>query len=627
MTAILEAINGPADLKRLDEHELTALAEELRRTIIDTVAKTGGHLASSLGVVELTIALHRVFDSPRDKIIWDVGHQTYAHKLLTGRLRQFGTLRQYGGLSGFPKRSESAHDIFETGHSSTSISAALGMAIARDMAGGDWQVVAVIGDGSLTGGMAFEGLNQAGQLGSDLIVVLNDNSMSISRNVGALSDYLSRLRAAPRYYRLKADIKGALSGIPRVGPSVAKAVERVKDSVRYLMVPGGIFEELGFTYLGPINGHNLQLLEEVLHNAKQIKGPVLVHVATQKGRGYAHAEEDPCRFHGPGPFEVETGAIHERSALPTYSAVFGNALSELAAADERIVAITAAMTEGTGLIPFAEQFPRRLFDVGIAEQHAVTFAAGLAAAGLRPVVAIYSTFLQRGFDQVLHDVCLQNLPVTLAVDRAGIVGEDGQTHQGLYDFAYLRVMPNITVMAPADEHELRDMLEFALALPGPASLRYPRGVVSGQPPLSERAELVLGRAEVMRPGDNLAIIAIGNMVRPALAAAELLAGDGIFARVINARFVKPIDRATIVAAARETGRVLTVEEHVHPGGFGSAVLESLADAGLCGDGGPRVRCLAVPDTIVPHGASALFREQFGLTASGIADAARELMRR
>lgn len=627
MKTILETINGPADLRRLDQQELTALAEELRRTIIDTVARTGGHLASSLGVVELTIALHRVFDSPRDKIIWDVGHQTYAHKLLTGRWREFGTLRQYGGLSGFPKRSESPHDAFETGHSSTSISAALGMAVARDMARGDWQVVAVIGDGSLTGGLAFEGLNQAGQLKSDLIVVVNDNSMSISRNVGALSDYLSRLRAAPRYYRLKADIKGALSGIPKVGPSVARALERFKDSLRYLMVPGSIFEELGFTYLGPINGHNLPLLEEVLHNARQIKGPVLVHVATQKGRGYVHAEEDPCRFHGPGPFEVETGALRERSSLPTYSAVFGAALSEFAAADERVVAVTAAMAEGTGLVPFQAQFPRRTFDVGIAEEHAVTFAAGLAAAGLRPVVAIYSTFLQRGFDQVLHDVCLQNLPVTLAIDRAGIVGEDGQTHQGLYDFAYLRVMPNITVMAPADEHELREMLKFALALPGPAALRYPRGAVSGQPPLPGRTELALGRADVVRPGSDLAIVAIGNMVRPALAAAETLAGDGISARVINARFVKPLDRATLIEAARETGRVLTVEEHVHPGGFGSAVLELLAAEGIWGAGGPRVRCLAVPDTVVPHGASALFREQFGLTAGGIARAARELMER
>ncbi|MGE5560104.1 MAG: 1-deoxy-D-xylulose-5-phosphate synthase [Chloroflexota bacterium] len=624
MADILERISGPEDLKRLEPRQLDGLAAELRHTIIRTVAETGGHLASSLGVVELTIALHRVFDSPRDKIIWDVGHQSYAHKLLTGRLARFRTLRQYGGVSGFPKRSESAHDVFETGHSSTSISAALGMAIARDMAGGDGKVVAVIGDGSLTGGMAFEGLNQAGQLGSDLIVVLNDNSMSISRNVGALSDYLSRLRVAPRYSRLKADIQGAVRRIPRVGPRVARMLERVKDSVRYLMVPGGIFEELGFTYLGPINGHNIGLLEQVLGNAKLMKGPVLVHVATQKGRGYSHAEQDPSLFHGPGPFEIETGAMRKKSAVPSCSSVFGQELCQLAADDDRIVAITAAMAEGTGLVQFAERFPRRLFDVGIAEQHAVTFAAGLAAAGLRPVVAVYSTFLQRGFDQVLHDVCLQRLPVTLALDRAGIVGEDGETHQGLYDFAYLRVMPNITVMAPADEHELRAMLRFALTVDGPVSLRYPRGSVVGRP--GTPPAIVAGRSQTIRHGDDLAIIAIGNMVGPAAEAADALAGEGIGARVVNARFVKPLDRDAVIAAARQTGRILTVEEHVHPGGFGSAVLEVLSDAGLTGPAGPRVHCLAVPDAVVPHGPAAFFREQFGLTASGIAAAARELMR-
>lgn len=627
MTTILESIHGPADLKGLDQRQLRALAGELRHTIIHTVAETGGHLASSLGVVELTIALHLVFDSPHDKIVWDVGHQTYAHKLLTGRLHRFATLRQYGGLSGFPKRSESEHDVFETGHSSTAISAALGMAIARDMKGGSERVVAVIGDGSLTGGMAFEGLNQAGQLRSDLIVILNDNSMSISRNVGALSDYLSRLRAAPRYSRLKSDVEGAVRRIPKVGPALAKALERIKDGIRYLMVPAGIFEELGFTYIGPINGHNLPLLEQVLGNAKLLKGPVLIHVATQKGRGYVHAEDDPSLFHGPGPFEIETGTIRRRSEVPTYSATFGQALTELAADDDRIVAITAAMAEGTGLTPFAGRYPKRLFDVGIAEQHAVTFAAGLAAAGLHPVVAVYSTFLQRGFDQVLHDVCLQRLPVTLALDRAGIVGEDGETHQGLYDFAYLRLMPNITVMAPADEYELRAMLKLAVELPGPASLRYPRGSVTGLPAGLPLPDIAIGRSVTVRPGSDIAIIAIGNMVGPAVAASQQLAAEGIAARVINARFVKPIDRAAIVTAARETGRVLTAEEHVRSGGFGAAVLEALADAGLTDGAAPQVRCLAVPDTVVPHGAASIFREAFGLTAGGIAAAAREMMGR
>lgn len=627
MTKILDTINEPADLRKLGRDELTQLAAEIRSTIINTVAETGGHLASSLGVVELTIALHRVFYSPFDKIVWDVGHQSYAHKLLTGRRAVFATLRQQGGISGFPKRSESPHDAFDTGHSSTSISAALGMAVARDLTGGSERIVAVIGDGSLTGGMAFEGLDQAGQLGTDLTVILNDNSMSISENVGALSSYLSRLRAAPTYYRLKGGVQGVLRRVPLVGGWLARTTERVKDAVRYFLVQGSIFEDLGFTYLGPIDGHNIALLEQVLDDAKRLPGPVLVHVATQKGRGYDPAEADPSFFHGPGPFEVETGELRRHPVHPTYSTVFGNELIRLAERDWRIVAITAAMSEGTGLGGFAERFPNRLYDVGIAEQHAVTFAAGLAVAGLRPVVALYSSFLQRGFDQVLHDVCLQRLPVTLAIDRAGIVGEDGETHQGLYDFGYLRLMPGMTIMAPADENELRGMLVAAIKLNGPASIRYPRGSGLGLAPTDPPPEIPIGRGVELRSGDDLTIVAIGPLVHAAQEAAQALAGEGISAQVINARFVKPLDTELILGAVSRTGRLLTIEEHVHPGGFGSAVLEALTEAGLTGDSAPRVRCLAVPDTVVRHGVAARYREQFGLTANGIAAAARELMQR
>ena len=472
---LLNTINSPEDVKKLSEQQLEQLAQEIRQFMISVISKTGGHLAPNLGVVELTLALHRVFSTPKDKLVFDVGHQAYVHKIITGRREQFPTLRQYGGLSGFPKRSESEHDAFGTGHSSTSISAALGMAVARDLQGEDYDVVAVIGDGSMTGGMAFEGLNNAGDLHKRMIVVLNDNEMSISKNVGAMSEYLYQLRTGETYNKIKSDIEGWLKNM-EFGTDVLKAIRRLKGSVKYLMVPSSIFEELGYTYLGPIDGHDLNALQDVFHAAKKIDGPVLVHVLTKKGKGYAPAEESPNKFHGTGPYELETGKkIANPNAPITYTEVFGNTLTDMAKEDKKIVGITAAMPDGTGLSTFAKAHPDRFFDVGIAEQHAVTAAAGMAAAGLKPVAAIYSTFMQRAYDSVLHDICMQNLHVTMCLDRAGLVGDDGFTHHGVFDYAYLRSMPKMTIMAPKDENELRHMLKTALDFNGPISVRYPRG--------------------------------------------------------------------------------------------------------------------------------------------------------
>jgi len=610
---ILEKIEGPSDLRKLSWRELDKLAQEIREFLLETVSRTGGHLAPNLGVVELTIALHLVFDSPKDKIIWDVGHQCYVHKILTGRRKQFPTLRQYGGLSGFPKYRESPHDCFQTGHSSTSISAALGFALARDLNGENYSVVAVIGDGALTAGMAFEGLNHAGHLGAKIIVVLNDNEMSIANNVGALSNYLSRLRTEPLYHRSKEELEDLLRKIPNIGPRMIKAVERLKDGVKYLLVPGMFFEELGFTYLGPIDGHNVRILWEVFERAKTMTGPVLVHVYTKKGKGYYFAEKKPEKFHGIGPFNIKTGEPIAKSDLPTYTQVFGEYLTELATENPKIVAITAAMPDGTGLSVFAKRFPERFFDVGIAEQHAVTFAAGLARAGYFPVVAIYSTFLQRSFDQIIHDVALQDLPVVFALDRAGLVGEDGETHHGIFDLSYLRCIPGIIVMAPKDENELRRMLKSAFHYKAPVAIRYPRGAGQGVPLDPSPEFLPPGRGELLREGKDLVILAVGPLVYTALDVAEKLSEKGQEAAVVNCRFIKPLDEELILELAQQTGRVLTIEENVLAGGFGSAVLEFLGDRGYRGE----VARVGIPNCFVEHGSPQLLRQQCGLDVQGI----------
>lgn len=614
---LMETINSPADVKALSLEQLKQLAEEIRQLLISVISKTGGHLAPNLGVVELTLALHRVFTTPKDKIVFDVGHQSYIHKIITGRREQFSTLRQYGGLSGFPKRSESEHDAFGTGHSSTSISAALGMAVARDLQGENYNVIAVIGDGSMTGGMAFEALNNAGTLHKKMIVVLNDNEMSISKNVGAMSEYLYQLRTGETYNKIKHDIEGWLKNM-EFGTDVIKAIRRLKGSVKYLMVPTSIFEELGFTYLGPIDGHDLQGLTEVLQAAKKIDGPVLVHVLTKKGKGYKPAEESPNKFHGTGPFEIATGKkIANPNAPITYTEVFGKTLTELANEDKEIIGITAAMPDGTGMSTFAKAHPERFFDVGIAEQHAVTSAAGAAAAGMKPVAAIYSTFLQRAYDSVLHDICMQKLHVTLCLDRAGLVGDDGYTHHGVFDYAYLRSMPEMTIMAPKDENELRHMLKTAVDFDGPVSVRYPRGSGVGVSITEPMHSLPIGKAEVLREGKDVCLWAIGSMVQTALQAADKLAEQGISAGVVNMRFAKPLDEELLLEHAAQYGKIVTLEEGVLQGGVGSAVLETLNTAKMlqkC-----QVLTLGIPDEFVLHGDKKLLFKDLGLDVETIAD--------
>lgn len=627
---MIERIKTPEDLKALTAGEMKALADELRRIIIERVSINGGHLSSNLGVVELAIALHRVFNSPFDKIVWDVGHQSYPHKLLTGRYGDFATLRKHGGLSGFPKIGESPHDVFGTGHSSTSISAALGIAAGRDLnkshgaPGQTGKVIAVIGDGALTSGLALEGLNHAGHLGKDLIVVLNDNEMSISPNVGAMSNYLSKVLTGTFYKKFKKETKALLEGIPKIGGSVTRIAEKAEGSLKGFFLPGGLFEDLGFNYIGPVDGHDIEGLIGILSSLKETSEPVLLHIVTQKGRGYKFSEEDPCIYHGTGPFDSDLGLAPAKCAETTgavtavsFSEIFGDALTGLAATDNRIVAITAAMKEGTGLRTFAERFPGRFFDVGIAEPHAVTFAAGLATQGLRPVVAIYSTFLQRAYDEILHDVCLQNLPVLFAVDRGGIVGEDGPTHQGLFDLSFLRTIPNLVLMAPKDGKELSAMLEFGLGLDAPVAIRYPRGKAL---PVGETAcsSLSRGKAEVLLDGDDLAIFAVGQSVAPALAAADRLREQGINAAVVNARFVRPLDEELVLTLAEKTKKIITVEENVLAGGFGSAVLECIARSGLPGI---TVRLLGIHDVFVEHGTQKLLRRKYGLDEEGIYQAA------
>ncbi len=621
--SLLARIDSPEDLKSLSIKELYQLADEIRNEIICTVAMNGGHLAPNLGTVELTLALHYVFNAPEDVIIWDVGHQAYAHKLITGRRDRFRTIRTHGGLSGFPRRSESQYDAFGTGHASTSISAALGFALGKSMKGDEHKVVAVIGDGSMTGGMAFEGLNQAGHLERDFIVVLNDNEMSIAPNVGALSSFLSRKMTSKLAVRVKKDVASFLTSIPGIGDDILQLARRGEDSLMTFLTPGMLFEALKFEYIGPIKGHRLDRLIEAFTNAKNLQGPVLVHALTTKGKGYKPAECDPSKFHGLGKFVVSTGEPVERAGAPSYTKIFGQALARLAKEDDRIVAITAAMPEGTGLSQFAALYPERFFDVGICEQHGVTFAAGLALEGFKPVVTVYSTFLQRAFDQVIHDVCLQNLPVTFVMDRGGLVGEDGPTHHGVFDLSYLRHIPNMVLMAPADENELQQMLKTALEHDGPIALRYPRGTAEGVSMDEEFKTLPVGKGELLREGNDLAILAIGNRVWPAVAAAKSLAEEGIIAAVANCRFVKPLDRDLISRLARQTNRLLTVEENALQGGFGSAVLEMLAEEGHAG---VRVVRLGIGDHFVEHGSQQMQRSKCGIDTPAIIEAARTMVK-
>lgn len=599
-TKLLDSINSPADVKKLSVEQLSLLAQEIRQYMIQVLSKNGGHLAPNLGVVELTLALHKVFNTPEDKIVFDVGHQSYIHKIITGRRDAFKTVRLYGGISGFPKISESEHDAFGTGHSSTSISAALGMAIARDVKKEDYNVVAVIGDGSMTGGMAFEALNNAGDLHKRMVVILNDNEMSIAKNVGAMSEYLYHLRTGETYNKIKSDIENWLKNM-EFGTDVLKAIRRLKGSVKYLMVPTSIFEELGFTYLGPVDGHDLNSLLDVLESAKHIDGPVLVHVITTKGKGYKPAEDNPDTFHGTGPFDIVSGKkISDPAAPITYTKAFSNTIVRLAEQDENIVAITAAMPDGTGLTDFSKRFPERFFDVGIAEQHAVTAAAGMAAAGLNPVVAVYSTFAQRAYDSILHDICMQNLHVTMCLDRAGLVGDDGYTHHGVFDYAYLRSMPNMTIMAPKDEDELQHMLYTALKLQTPVAVRYPRGSGLGVAMSQRLQNLPHGKAEVLQEGSRICLWAIGSMVQSAAEAADMIKQQtGEAAGVVNMRYAKPIDKELLLEHAQKYDYLVTLEEGVLSGGVGSAVLEELNAQGLLGR--CKVLNIGIPDKFVLHG--------------------------
>lgn len=620
MYALLNRIEKPEDVKALTVRELEQLASELRHFIIDTVSQNGGHLAPNLGTVELTLALYSVFSFPEDKLVWDVGHQAYTHKILTGRRDAFKTLRKKGGITGFPNRSESVYDAFGVGHASTSISAALGMALARDARGEKNQVIAVIGDGALTGGESFEALNNAGDLGTKLIVILNDNEMSIDANVGAMSEYLSRIRIAPQYARAKRDMGSLLMSIPHIGDKVYKTASHLKDGVRSVLVPGSLFEEMGFHYIGPIDGHNIGLLEEVLASAKEMEGPVLIHIHTVKGKGYKPAEQAPDKFHGVGCFDPSTGKSAKKAGCaPSYTSVFSKALIDLAKDRPDILAITAAMPSGTGLKAFGQAYPKRFFDVGIAEEHAMTLAAGMAAAGMHPVIALYSTFAQRAYDQLIHDVCLQNLPVTLCLDRAGLVGEDGPTHHGVFDLSYLRQMPNMCVMAPKDEEELRHMLATAIAIEGPAAVRYSRGAGLGVPLTDSLETLPVGKAEVLQEEGNIAFLAVGTMVEKAKEAAAILKEEGIETAVVNMRFIKPLDTELLGEMARTKRLLITAEENVLAGGFGSAVAEYLADHGI---EVPLLR-FGIPDRFIEQGTRRELLSLCGLQPDEMAERIRE----
>jgi len=617
---MLERINTPKDIKNLSISDLYSLCKDIRERILEVVAKNGGHLAPSLGAVELIVALHYVFDSPKDKLIFDVGHQAYAHKLLTGRNDRFDTLRQKGGISGFLKRSESEYDAFGAGHASTSLPAALGFAVARDLERENYEVVAIIGDGALTGGLSWEALNNIGHLRKKVIVVLNDNEMSISKSIGAISEYLSRVRTEPSYLKIKEDLEFILRRIP-LGLPLWESLQRLKEAVKHIFIPGMIFEELGFTYLGPIDGHNLEALIEILQRAKNIAGPTLVHILTKKGKGYPPAEKNPEKFHGVPPFNLKTGEIPEPPFPPTYTEVFANSLVSFGEKDERIIAITAAMPLGTGLSEFARRFPYRFFDVGMGEGCAVTFAAGLACRGFKPVVAIYSTFLQRAYDMIIHDVCLQNLPVVFAIDRAGIVGEDGATHQGLFDIAYLSPIPNLVISAPADEWELASLLKTALNSNHPFAIRYPRARGVGIP-YDNPQILPIGKGEVRKEGEDLCIIALGTMVHPAEIAVEMLEKDGIKATLINPRFVKPMDEELILTFVGKIKRVLVVEEGILQGGFGHQVAHLLLSKGL---NDLKIKFMGI-NGFVEQGKREELLQLFGLTPDGIYQSAKEILK-
>lgn len=611
----LDKINTPEDVRALKMAELKILAQEIRQELVRVTAQNGGHLAPNLGVVELTLALHCVYHTPEDKIVWDVGHQAYVHKMLTGRYQRFDTVRTYQGLSGFPKRSESEHDVFGSGHSSTSISAAVGLALARDLSGGTHRIAAVIGDGAMTGGMAFEALNSAGHLHSDITVILNDNEMSIDPNVGAMSEYLSRLRTNPSYTKSKEEVEELLKKIPGIGDKMFRAADRLKDSLKYVLVPGLLFEEFGFKYYGPVNGHDLTALLAVMENASKIHGPVLIHVVTQKGKGYQPAEKNPDLFHGIGPFNIDTGKVLKKSTTPTYTNVFGKTLVQLGKTNEKIVGITAAMGQGTGVNLFQEAYPKRTIDVGIAEQHAVTMAAAMAVEGYQPVVAIYSTFLQRAYDQVLHDVALQNAPVVFALDRAGIVGDDGPTHHGVFDIAYLRHIPNMILMAPKDENELRHMLYSALQYDQPVAIRYPRGEGVGAEFDHQLRAISVGEGEYLQQGQQVTLLAYGSMVAVAREVAWMLEEKaGITPTVINMRFAKPLDGAKLMAQYQQQDLLVTMEEHVLEDGFGSAVLEFFNDRQIYD--APILR-IGIEDEFIPHGNTALLKEMCGLDSETI----------
>ncbi|MFA6321068.1 MAG: 1-deoxy-D-xylulose-5-phosphate synthase [Candidatus Omnitrophota bacterium] len=612
---MIENIKEPSDLRKLSLTELPKVADEIRQEILKTVSYSGGHLASSLGSVELAVAIHYAFDTPKDFLLWDVGHQAYPHKILTGRLSRFSTLRQLGGLSGFPNKEESPeYDLFTCGHSSTSISNALGLVMARDLSGEKNKVIAIIGDASLAGGMSFEALNHAGHTGKDIIVILNDNERSISKSVGALSKYLNRILAAPAYNKIRLDVEKVIKRIPRFGFRAYRAARKLEEGLKNLLIPGMLFEELGFRYFGPIDGHNITQLVTTFRNLKDLHEPILIHVITKKGKGYKFAEADPVSFHGTGAFDLATGKKLSAGTQVTFTKIFGDKMLELAEGDPKIVAITAAMPDGTGLGKFSEKFPERFFDVGIAEEHAVGLGAGLARGGFKPIISIYSTFMQRSYDQIIHDVCLQNLPVILCLDRAGIVGEDGPTHHGLFDIAYLRNIPNLTVMAPASPAELGDMLEFAVKLNGPVAIRYPRG--ASLPDKTSGAPIKLGKAEILRTGRDVAIVAIGSMVETALEIAELLEKKKIAATVVNARFIKPIDEELLSDLSAGVKKIVTIEEGVLDGGFGSSVLEFIEKSSIKG---VKVRRIGLPARFIEHGKRKELFSKYNLTPDAICD--------
>ena len=616
MSKLLDSIDSPQDLKNIPVEKLPKLAKEIRDMLLDTISKTGGHLSSNLGVVELTLAMHYVFNSPKDKFVWDVGHQSYVHKLLTGRKSRFDTLRQYDGLCGFTKREESQHDHWNCGHGGTSISAALAFAKARDLKKEKNDVVAIIGDGSLTAGMAFEGLNHTGHIQSDMIVVLNDNEWSISANVGGMSAHLSKIMTGQVMLKIKQEIGQLLLAVPGIGKEITRYAHKIDEAIKGVFIPGRLFEDLGFRYVGPIDGHDVEALIDSFATVKNLKGPTLMHVITRKGKGYEQAEEKADVWHGAKPFDVSTGEFHKKKANPAYTNVFANALIELAKEDEKVVGITAAMPDGTGISKFGKEFPARTFDVGMAEQHGVAFAGALAIEGFRPVAAIYSTFLQRAYDQVVHDICLMNLDVTFALDRAGIVGEDGATHQGLYDIAYLRTLPNMVVMAPKDENELRHMLKTAIYHKGPAALRYPRGSGLGVPLDEEIKELEIGKGEVIKDGSDIAILAYGHTVDGAMMVSNMFEKEGVSVAVINARFAKPVDKDLIVQYAKSTRCLITIEEHSLKGGFGSAVLEALQEEQVCS---VPVKCIGLGDIVLEHGAPGKQRKDLKLDPEGLFD--------